>query len=287
MAQPSKPSEKLNLPSHFFNDMAKRYETGLGGANRDIVRALLQRCKTESAITSDSIIHDNACGPAVVTSLILEEDASPPPQIYATDYAQGMIDIAQSYKTTKGWDSVTVQQMDGQTLAFEDNKFTHSISSLGVFMFPDEKKGLGEMYRTLKPGGWVAITSWKDVRWPTAARAAYAQIFPNAEQAMVLPNAANWEEPENCEKMLKSAGFENVKSEVIECINRQPSKEAGISVQTGFLRTLSPTAKEWDDETWDRYCKSFGEVADDMFVESPDGNGVQTFMYAIVTSGTK
>ncbi|KAK6540563.1 hypothetical protein TWF694_009354 [Orbilia ellipsospora] len=280
-------TEKLSVPSSAFDEMAKKYESGLGGANRDIVQALLNRAKMESPIASESVIHDNACGPAIVTSMILEENTSPAPCIFATDYAQGMIGIASSYKERNNWDSVTVQQMDGQALSFEDGKFTHSLSSLGVFLFPDEKKGLSEMYRTLKPGGWIGVTSWKDVRWPAAALTAYEKLFPDAQDPMKLPSAKNWEDPADCQSNLSNAGFKDVKSEVVRCINRQPSKETGIEVLTGFLRNLSPTAKDWDEETWKAYCQYFKESAEDMFIPASSGDGVECILYAIITTGKK
>ncbi|KAF3912245.1 hypothetical protein AA313_de0201212 [Arthrobotrys entomopaga] len=282
-------TEKLSVPSSAFDEMARKYESGLGGANRDIVRALLNRSKIEFPIDPESVIHDNACGPAIVTSMILEEHTSrsPAPHIFATDYAQGMIDITNSYKERNGWDTVTVQYMDGQALSFEDAKFTHSISSLGVFMFPDEKKGLSEMYRTLQPGGWIGVTSWKDVRWPVAAKSAYERLFPDAREPMKVPNAKNWEDPTNCESNLLNAGFKNVKSEVVTCLSRQPSKEVGIEVLTGFLRNLSPTAKEWDEETWKVYCQYFKESVEGIFAPASNGNGVECTLYAIITTGTK
>ncbi|EPS37137.1 hypothetical protein H072_9278 [Dactylellina haptotyla CBS 200.50] len=287
MAESSATSNKLNIPSHVFDEIAKKYASGLGGANSDIVRELLSRCQEEYPISEESVIHDNACGPAIVTSSILDSNTGSVPRIFATDYAQGMIDVANTYKERKGWDSVTVQFMDGQALEFEDEKFTHSISSLGVFLFPDDKKGLSEMYRTLKPGGWIGVTSWKDVRWPAAAKIAYDRLFPDAQEPMQLPNVKNWEDPTSCRSNLLDAGFKDVKSEVIPCINRQPSTEAGIEVLTGFLRSLSPTAKAWEDGTWGEYCKHFGDAIKDAFVPSLDGNGVECTLYAIVTSGFK
>ncbi|RVD84821.1 uncharacterized protein DFL_003160 [Arthrobotrys flagrans] len=280
-------TEKFSLLSVVFDEMAKNYENGIGGAQKDIVRALLSHSKENYPINSTSIIHDNACGPAVATSEILNQGITPPPQIFATDYAQGMIDITNSYKERRAWDTVTVQQMDGQALSFEDEKFTHSISSLGVFLFPDEKKGLSEMYRTLKPGGWIGVSSWKDVRWPTAAIAAYEKLFPDAKEPMILPVPKNWMDPENCERNLLQAGFREVKSEIIHCINRQENKEIGASAFAGFLRQVSPTVKAWDEETREEYMAYYSKLVEDMFSPSADGSGVELTLYAIVTSGRK
>ncbi|KAK6511088.1 hypothetical protein TWF481_000010 [Arthrobotrys musiformis] len=280
-------TEKLSMPSEIFDEMARKYKNGLGGAQNDIVRALLSHSKERHPIKSDSIIHDNACGPAVVTSEILTRGIDPLPHIFATDYAQGMVEIANSYKERGGWDTVSVQQMDGQALSFEDEKFTHSISSLGVFMFPDDKKGLAEMYRTLKPGGWVGVTSWSDVRWPTAAISTYEKLFPDAKEPIILPQVKNWMDPENCQKNLRQAGFHSIKVETIPCINRQPTKEMGASAFAEFLRHVSPTVKSWDDQTREEFMLSFRQLIEDMYSPSTNGSGVELTMYAIVTSGSK
>ncbi|KAK6506566.1 hypothetical protein TWF506_011471 [Arthrobotrys conoides] len=279
--------ENFSVPSEVFDEMAKKYENGLGGAQNDIVRALLSHSKENHPIDSNSVIHDNACGPAVATGEILSQGISPPPKIFATDYAQGMIDITRSYKERRGWDSVTVQQMDGQALSFEDEKFTHSISSLGVFMFPDGKKGLSEMYRTLKPGGWIGVTSWKDVRWPTAAIAAYEKFFPNAQEPLALPMPKNWMDPENCERNLREAGFHDVKAEVVPCTNRQLSKEIGASAFVEFITYVSPTVKSWDEDTRERFLAYYSTLVEDMFLPANNGNGVELTLYSIVTSGRK
>ncbi|KAK6338166.1 hypothetical protein TWF696_001636 [Orbilia brochopaga] len=279
---------KLAIESKAFDEMAKRYDRGLGGANLQIVQKLLERCGDECPLTAESVVHDNACGPAVVTRAILEFCTTQPSRIYATDYAQGMIDIASLHQQQADWQNVTVELMNGQNLSFDSNTFTHSISSLGVFMFPDEEKGLSEMYRTLKPGGWIGVTSWNDVRWPIAATAAYERLFPNAAEPMIFPRARNWEQPEDCERMLRVAGFKDIKTEIIQCINRQPDKEAAIDTLIGFLKNISPTAREWDDGVWKQYCDYFHEEAGLLFMPVPSGQGqVEMVMKAVITSGRK
>ncbi|KAK6331551.1 hypothetical protein TWF718_002100 [Orbilia javanica] len=280
-------SGKFSPPSEIFDEMAKKYENGIGGAQNDIIKALLAHADEVCPIDSSSIIHDNACGPAVVTNEILSRGITPAPRIFATDYAHGMIDITNSYKDRRGWDTVVVQYMDGQALSFEDEKFTHSISSLGVFMFPDDDKGLSEMLRTLKPGGWVGVSSWKDVRWPAAAMAAYEKLFPDAKEPMILPIPKNWMDAETCKNNLLRAGFHDVKAEVITCVNRQSSKEVGGSAFAGFLRQVSPTVRGWDDETREEYMAYYSKLVEDMFSPSVRGDGVELKLYAIVTSGRK
>ena len=41
--------------------------------------------------------------------------------------------------------------------------FDAAFSLFGLMFFPDRKQGFAEIYRTLKPGGSIAITSWAPV----------------------------------------------------------------------------------------------------------------------------
>ena len=46
--------------------------------------------------------------------------------------------------------------VDTQTVPYADDAF----SLFGLMFFPDRKQGFAEIYRALKPGGSIAITSW-------------------------------------------------------------------------------------------------------------------------------
>lgn len=47
-------------------------------------------------------------------------------------------------------------------LGLKDEIFTHSITCMCVFAFPDPVKGIREIYRTLQVGGTAVVTTWKD-----------------------------------------------------------------------------------------------------------------------------
>jgi ubiquinone/menaquinone biosynthesis C-methylase UbiE len=44
----------------------------------------------------------------------------------------------------------------------KDEMFTHSITCMGVFAFPDPVKGIREIHRMLQIGGIAVVTTWKD-----------------------------------------------------------------------------------------------------------------------------
>ena len=121
----------------------------------------------------------------------------------------------------KGWKGVTAAVMDAQHLDFPDAKFTHSFMDFAIFALPDPAKAAAHIYRTLKPDGTAAVTTWKTLGW--------TRLFQKAIKT-VRPNEPPWTGPMNPATMtgewvrdlLEGAGF---KAEDIKITNA----EAGFS----------------------------------------------------------
>ena len=78
--------------------------------------------------------------------------------ITGIDISQGMLDIGVEKITKKGLSNrIHLQLADSEKLPFLDNSYDAITAGFGVRNFEDLNKGLSEMYRTLKPGGKVAI----------------------------------------------------------------------------------------------------------------------------------
>lgn len=56
---------------------------------------------------------------------------------------------------------VEAQVMDGQALTLPDASFDAVFSIFGVIMFPDWRKGLSEMARVTRPGGYGIVATWQ------------------------------------------------------------------------------------------------------------------------------
>ncbi|KAK4998150.1 hypothetical protein LTR66_002563 [Elasticomyces elasticus] len=192
-----------------FDKNAQAYEITTKSITRSVARHLLTRTPP---ITSDSIIHDNACGPGIVTDEILKlyEVQSPPgapaPRIEATDYAKGMIDIVNSFVVMKGWTSVRATVMDGQDLSeFHDGEFSLTIMNFGIFALPDPERGASEIHRTLKPGGTAVVTHWNNPRNLEILNVVQRAIRPDLPT--FSPVSKEWLEEGKLERTLQSGGF--------------------------------------------------------------------------------
>jgi ubiquinone/menaquinone biosynthesis C-methylase UbiE len=152
-----------------FSNFADFYQqsTRVTAAIADYGLTLLQ-----PPLTADSIIHDNACGPGVVSFVIADRFAASEdsashtiPRIYGTDLAPGMLTAMDSEIQSRGggWAGrISTKLLDARDLRdFEDGKFTHSITNFGIMVDEDGANIAAEIYRTLKPDCGVAlVTTW-------------------------------------------------------------------------------------------------------------------------------
>lgn len=142
----------------FYERGASQYDE----ASRNVpLRAFQVAQQFLPPITADSYVHDNACGPGVVTKDIISQAlaaGTKPPKIYATDNSAPMVNQVRKRKETlEGWTDVQADVMDGVTHpGLQDETFTHSVTNFGAF----EGAGKG-MYRVLMPGGAALMTMFK------------------------------------------------------------------------------------------------------------------------------
>ncbi|KAF2092957.1 S-adenosyl-L-methionine-dependent methyltransferase [Rhizodiscina lignyota] len=158
MSQPTSLDPQLK---DFYAKAAQTYEKNPRGTRTPTYPAFLHAQKYLPPVTPSSIVHDNACGPGIVTGELITQGLSAgqtPPKIYATDLSPQMIDVVRNrIATVEGWKEVEAFVCDGKDLSgLDDAIFTHSITNFGIF-----GHGTNAIYRTLKPGGTALVTTFK------------------------------------------------------------------------------------------------------------------------------
>ncbi|TGN18744.1 class I SAM-dependent methyltransferase [Leptospira idonii] len=132
-------------------------------------------------------------------------------RIEAIDFAESMIEQLKGGIQKEKIENIFPHLMDGQNLQFPDQTFDLAFSMFGLMFFPDKMKGLKEIYRVLKPGGKIAISSWAPVADSNmmqlvfgALREAVPEIPPAQE------NIASLENRDYFLSQLKEAGFSEI-----------------------------------------------------------------------------
>ncbi|MFC4632660.1 bifunctional demethylmenaquinone methyltransferase/2-methoxy-6-polyprenyl-1,4-benzoquinol methylase UbiE [Dokdonia ponticola] len=79
-------------------------------------------------------------------------------QLVGLDISEGMLSVGREKIKAKGLsDQIQMIQADSEAMPFEDSSFDAITVAFGVRNFETLEKGLGEIYRVLKPGGIFVI----------------------------------------------------------------------------------------------------------------------------------
>ncbi len=150
---------------------------------------------------------DVACGPGTVALKCADRAGS----VHGIDFSQAMLDCFAERIEREGHRHIDIRCGDAQQLPYADNTFDAAFSLFGLMFFPDRLKGFREIYRTLKPGGRVAVTSWAPVDMSPAMITMFGALkamkpeIPEPQRAI-----DTLENPELFEQEMRDAGFRDV-----------------------------------------------------------------------------
>ena len=155
MAQtPDNNGKKVRVEA-MFNDIAPRYDflnhflsLGIDIRWRKKVRRLIAPIQPKQIL-------DVATGTG---DLAIELTRLNPQKIIGIDIAANMLEIGKEKVAAKKLSGIIELLLgDSEDLPFENNSFDAVTVAFGVRNFEHLQKGLGEMYRVMRPGGMVAI----------------------------------------------------------------------------------------------------------------------------------
>lgn len=152
--------------STLTTDIAKQY----GDSRKVAARARLHREYTvaevpwfawiarQLSLKAGDHVLDIGCGPgwfwAAVADMLPEEL-----ELTLADLSPGMIQEAMKRCKPLPFSSVAGRQADTANLSFDDGTFDAIIAMHMLYHVPDPAAGIAEMFRVLKPGGFLAVTT--------------------------------------------------------------------------------------------------------------------------------
>ncbi len=158
---------------------------------------------------------DVACGRGAVL-FPAANAVGPKGFVTGIDFAEGMVKETAREVADRGLSNVGVYQMDAEHLDFPNSSFDAVLCGFAIFFFPQLERALAEFHRTLKPGGSIAFSTWgnrfdQDREWFDKLIEKYLQPTPKADQAPDKSDGPNFDTSEGMEKIMKRAGFSNIR----------------------------------------------------------------------------
>lgn len=188
---------------------------------------------------------DVACGSGFV-SLRAAALVGEPGSVTATDISGEMVRVVQERARSLALTNLTARRMEGESLDLPDDGFDAALCGLGLMYMPDPVAGLGEIRRTLRPGGRAVAAVWGERR-----RCAWADIFPIVDsvvQSEVCPLFFGLGNGDTLRHAYEQAGFIETASRRVETTLHYDG-EADLLAAMLDGGAVALAAKRFDAET--------------------------------------
>jgi len=189
---------------------------GYAGAAGELFRAHSRKVLSHAQVTPEMDVADIACGPGTLTTQLADLGA----KVTAVDFSRQMLAILKRHLHQNAICNVAVRKADGQDLPLPENAFDASFSLFGLMFYPDRAKGYAEMFRTLRPGGRVYVSSWSKMS-DSPLFLVMAEALRRLDLARSAPayDITSLENPEVLASEMIAAGFGDVKVNKLEHVS--------------------------------------------------------------------
>ena len=168
-----------------------------------------------AAVKAGDKIIDIACGTGLV-SFPAAELAGEKGFVMANDISDKMVETGTAITKERNLSNISFQRKDAEELDVEDNSYDIALCALGLMYFPDPLKAIKEMYRSLKPGGYVVVAVWgkrKNCGW-----ADVFEIVDRRVASEVCPMFFNLGNEGTLQQYMNAGGFKNLAIERINTV---------------------------------------------------------------------
>ncbi|MGZ5053543.1 MAG: class I SAM-dependent methyltransferase [Methylobacter sp.] len=102
----------------------------------------------------------DVCSGSGGSALPAAELVGPQGKVIAVDLAERLIALAQTKAEAKGLQNIEFRVADMLDLGYPDASFDAVVCVFGIFFVPDMNAAIKELWRMVRPGGRLAITTW-------------------------------------------------------------------------------------------------------------------------------
>lgn len=102
----------------------------------------------------------DACCGSGASALPAAERVGAEGYVLGVDVSEGLLELARAKAARRGWRHAEFRSADVMELDVPDASFDAVVCVFGIFFVPDMKGAVRELWRRVKPGGKLAITTW-------------------------------------------------------------------------------------------------------------------------------
>jgi SAM-dependent methyltransferase len=190
-----------------------RYPEFFDGATRRHHTALM----AAASVGSRDQVLDIGCGTG--GSTIEAAQVAHLGAVLGIDLSERMLQTAREIAARRGVTNATFVQGDAQVYPFEPGSFDVAVSRTGSSFFADQVAAFGNIARALRPGGRLALVSWRAPdrnEWFTSFAAALTLGRPLAPPPPEAPSPFAHADPARTTRSLTSAGFTDLRTDPLE-----------------------------------------------------------------------
>jgi len=167
-------------------------------------------------LPAGAAVLDAPCGTGA-SALPAARAVGPGGSVVGADVADEMLALARAKAHRAGLGNVQFRSGDMRALGFPDESFDAVVSVFGIFFVPDMPALAAELWRMVRPGGVLAVTTWgPDVLEPGAG-AFWSAV--ETERPDLVRGFNPWDEltsPEQLLRLYESAGIPGARAELEE-----------------------------------------------------------------------
>lgn len=224
-----------------------------------------------------SVVLDVGCGSGA-SAIPAAQRVGRSGRVIGVDLAERLLDLARSKARDQALDNVEFHQRDMEALDFSDAMFDAVVCVFAIFFVPDMVAQVKKLWRLVRPGGQLAITTWGPRMFEPGSSAWWAAVEQSRPE--LRPTVNPWERiitPEAVRQLLVDAGIQAAKvdSEEGRQALKTPDDWWNIVLGSGYRWTVD----QLDAETVERVRKTNLEAIRVHRIDSVETNVV----YALAT----
>jgi ubiquinone/menaquinone biosynthesis C-methylase UbiE len=228
-SEQSKAAATYNAASDHFDDPALSFWDRFG-----------QRTVERLGLSPGEIVLDVCCGSGA-SALPAAARVAPDGRVIGVDLSDRLIDLCRAKAAMRGLRNVEVRWGDMEHLDFPDESFDAVVCVFGLFFADDMTSAASGLWRLVRPGGRLAITTWGPRMFEPGSGAFWEAV--RAVRPDLHRTYAPWDrivEPESLGQVLRDAGvpLSTVEAEAARHPLRSPEDWWSIVLGSGFRATV-------------------------------------------------